>query len=106
MPISEEQVREAEDKYGRVAHVKGSGGTWEILLRKPTRPEYRMFRSKSKNPNTEADAQEDLVRLLSLAPPRGPELDALLDEWPAIPEACSKALLHLMGLQVEQDTGL
>ncbi len=103
--ISEDQVKELETKHGRVAHLKGYGSPppWELVLRKPSRQEYRAFRAKSHNPQTLPDAQEDLVRCCSVLPPRGPDLDALLEEWPGIPEAAGKAITRLTGMAVSDD---
>jgi len=99
--LSKEQLDQIEEKYKRVAHLKGKGEPppWEMVLRKPTRAEYKMFRSQTHNPAQVADAQEMLVRKLCVFPV---DVDALIEEWPGIPEACGKAIQHLTGLETEE----
>lgn len=103
--VTEEQLKDLEAKHVRIAHLKGVGtpAPWELVIRKPTRQEYRAFRAKSHNPNTLPDAQEDLVRCCAVYPPRGLELDALLEDWPGIPEAASRAITRLTGMAVADD---
>lgn len=101
MAVTEEQLKELETKYGRVAHVKGANGAWEIVLRKPKRLEYKSFRANAHNPVAKADAQEALVRQLIVVPEKG-EIDALLDDWCGIPEACTKAIEQLSGVATDE----
>lgn len=106
--VTKETLDELETKHKRIAHLKGKedeeGKTpWEIVIRRPTRAEYKQYRSQSHNQASVADAQEILVRKIAVYPV-GTDLDALLDEWPAIPEACGKALASLTGLAVGEDT--
>ncbi len=101
--IGQKEIQEFEDKYKRIAHVKGKGEPppWEIVLRKPTRAEYKQFRSQNHNDAVKADSQEILIRKLAIYP-TVEQLDALLDDYPAIPEACGDALRHLAGLAVDE----
>jgi len=101
--ITQEELDKLEATHGRIAHLRGKGGTWEIVLRKPNRAEYKQFRSRSNNPELAPDAQEQLARQCVVYPSRD-AFDALLEEWPAIPEAASKAFSNLMGLAVEADS--
>lgn len=104
MAITKEEVAKFEEQHKRVAHLKGSGdpAPWEIVIRKPTRIEYKQFRSMSHNPAQVAEAQEILVRKISVFP-TGEALDALLEDWPGIPEACGKAVSHLSGISAQED---
>lgn len=99
--LTEDQIKELEAAHRRVAHVYARD-QWEVVFRAPTRAEYKRFRSEINNPNTSADAQEKLARTCVVYPTRE-AFDALLEEWPAIPEACSKAFSRLMGLTAEED---
>lgn len=101
--LSDEQLSELEAKHKRVARVRSKDGEWEIVLRRPTRAEYKQFRTRSHNPGTVADAQETLARQCVVYPSRE-AFDALLEEWPAIPEAASGAFSRLMGLAIDDDS--
>lgn len=103
--LSPEDLTELETKYVRIAHLKGKGEPppWEVVLRKPTRAEYKMYRSNMNNPAAKSDAQENMFRATCVFPPRGSPQDALLDDYPAIPEACGDAFANLLGLEVAID---
>jgi hypothetical protein len=55
------------------------------------------------NPAQAADAQEILARQCCVFPD-GDAFDALLEEWPAIPESASEAFSDLLGLAIDQDS--
>jgi hypothetical protein len=95
--ITEEKIAELESTHKRVAVVTCAEGEWQVAFRKPSRAEYKRFRSSINDPQLSADATEQLARTLVVYPSRE-AFDALLEEWPAIPEASSKALLRLMGM--------
>jgi hypothetical protein len=115
--LTEEQIAELDAKHGRTAMVRSPGrgpdkkggdpvppGTdWEVIFRKPRSAEYKRFRAANHNPALIADAQETLARQTVVYP--SPEaFNALLEEWPAIPEAASKAFAHLMGLTADESS--
>lgn len=107
MGVTKEQLDEFETKHKRIAHLKGKEDPdgsvpWEIVIRKPSRAEYKQYRSMSHNQAQVADAQEILVRKIAVFP-IGDALDALIEDWPAIPEACGKALASLTGLSAQDD---
>lgn len=106
MSVTKEILDELEVKHKRIAHLKGKSDDgappWEIVIRKPSRAEYKQYRAQSHNQATVADAQEILVRKIAVYP-TGDALEALLDDWPAIPEACGKALGALTGLSAAED---
>jgi hypothetical protein len=102
MLITEERIKELEAAHGTIAHVRGANGQWEVVLRKPKRAEYKVFRSMSTRPETKADAQENLVRRLMVEPADPKAIDALLEDWVGIPEACTKALYDLTGMTAEE----
>lgn len=99
--LTEEAIKELETTHKRVAHLHDVGGEWEIVLRKPTRPEYKHFRAMI-NGAQASDAQEMLVRKLCVYPDRE-TFDALLEDWPGIPEACGAAIKSLTGMSASED---
>ena len=108
MMISAEDLAKLEADHKRVALVKSFDKTpdgepeWCVVYKKPNRGQYKQFRSRINNESLAPDATEQLARALVVYP--SPEaFDALLEEWPAIPEASSKALLRLMGMAAEPD---
>jgi hypothetical protein len=115
MPLSKDQLAELEEKHGRIAHVVGKAvssfrepakaptPSWEVVYRRPRRAEYKLFRANANNPARKADALEILARQCVVHPP--PEaFDALLDEYPAIAEASSDALMDLTSMSAD-DSG-
>jgi hypothetical protein len=101
MALSEEQIQEFEQKHGKVAHCKAKSGAWEAVFRKPTRPEYKRWRSQTANEATRADAQEILLTSCVVYPERV-AFQALLDQYPAIPETCGTAVGKLLDCEVEE----
>lgn len=101
--LSDEDIKKLEAEHKRVAHLRGKNGEWEVVFRKPSRAEYKRFRASSHNKDMAADAQETLARQCVVYPSRE-AFDALLEDWPAIPEAASNAFSRLMGLAVEDDS--
>ena len=100
--LTEDQLKELESTHKRIAHIRAKDGEWEVVFRKPTRAEYKRFRSSINDPQNAADAAEQLARQCVVYPTRE-AFDALLEDWPAIPEASSKAFLRLVGMSVEAD---
>lgn len=87
-------------RIGVVTHHDSK--SWCVVLRKPTRAEYKRFRSWINQPQKSDIAQEQLFKDTVVFPAKG-EIEALLDEWPGIPEACGKMLAELAGMSaVEQ----
>lgn len=101
--LSKEEIEQLEATHKRIAVVRSVDGEWCVVYKKPTRAQYKQFRSRNHDENQVADAAEQLARQLVVYP--SPEaFDALLEEWPAIPEASSKALLRLMGMSTAPDS--
>jgi len=109
MGITPERLLELDAKHGRIAHVKSNHlvdpladvpvPRWEVVLRKPNRAEYKAFRAMApKSP----DAQENLVRQIMVEPEGATAIDALINDWPGIPEACTEALYQLTGMTAEE----
>ncbi len=96
--ITIEQVEELQKTHGRVVHVKGEG--WEAVFRKPKRVEYKRFRAMLFS-DAKADAAEWLALATVVVPERA-ALDALLEDYPGIPEAASKALTQIAGITIDE----
>ena len=100
--LSQEDITKLESEHRRIAVVRAADGEWQVVYKKPTRAQYKQFRSRINNETLAPDATEQLARQLVVYPT--PEaFDALLEEWPGIPEASSKALLRLTGMASEPD---
>lgn len=102
--LTKDQIDKFEVEHKRIAYLKGNGDppAWEVVLRKPTRAEYKRFRAMSHNPSQVSDAQEVLARSTVVYPTRE-AFDALLEEWPGIPEAAGKAFTELSGIAHQED---
>lgn len=104
--LSPEQLAELEQKHGRIGVVSHPDDkSWVVVLRKPKRAEYKMFRAHANNPQHAPDSQENLLKQTCVwSYPTA--LDPLLEEWPGIPEACGKTLAMLAGMSgLEQGKG-
>ena len=105
--ITPEQIQALEETHKRVAHVHssrsvGDGGRqweWEIVVRVPTRPEYKAWRAKLHGDGA-SDATEQLLRRVTVEPK---DVDALLDLGPGRAEAAIPALRAMCGLDAEHD---
>lgn len=75
---------------------------WEIVIRKPERKDYKLFRSNAQRPERKDMAQEILLRSCLVSPPIS-SFDKLLDAYPGIPEApsVSEALAEATGMASE-----
>jgi len=99
--LSDQEIAELKSTHGRIAHVVGKGNAWEVVFRKPTRAEYKKFKADAANPARQSDAQEMLARSIVVHPSRE-AFDALLEDYPAIPEASSSAIAELVGFGTEE----
>jgi hypothetical protein len=97
--ISQEKLDALETQYKRIGVVTHPDGkSWAVVLRKPTRSEYKLFKANANNANTQSEAQEKLFKGTCVLPEGQPAIDALLEDWPGIPEACSKTFQMLAGM--------
>jgi hypothetical protein len=76
-----------EENPAGIVHLIGTGNKWECVFRAPRRAEYKMFRANCHNDARKADANEVLAKQCCVYPPSRDAFDALLDVFPAIPEA-------------------
>ena len=106
--ISQEEIDKLETDHKRIAVVRSSEKDangqpeWAVVYKRPDRATYKLFRAQINNETLAPEATERLARKLVVYPSTD-AFEALLEEWPAIPEASSKALLRLMGMQAEPD---
>lgn len=75
-----------EQNPGGIVHLVGAGDRYECVFRTPTRAEYKMFRANLHNDARKADANEVLAMQVVVHPSRE-AFGALLDRFPAIPDA-------------------
>jgi hypothetical protein len=100
--LTQEELAKLKADHADIWHIIGKNDAWEIVFKKPSRPQYKMFRANNQNPARKADAQEILLRECIVFPLRE-RFDELLNKYPAIPEAeaVSEALVEAMGLEGE-----
>jgi hypothetical protein len=99
--LSPEDLSKLETEHKRIAHVIGKNAAWEVVIRKPTRPEFKRFKSMAMNPAQQADALEHMIRTIVVYPSRA-AFDALLEDYPAIPAAFDAQLAELTGAAVDE----
>ncbi len=98
-PPSDEQIAALEATHGRIGVMAHSDDkSWVVVLRKPNGGEYKRFRAQSVDTAQRAMAQERLFTSTCVYPSTPAEVQALLDEWPGIPEACGSLLMSLAGM--------
>lgn len=99
--LSKDELQELETKYKRIARIADRDGAWEVVMRKPTHAEYKRFRAQLHNEQQKPDAAENLARVCVVHPSRE-QFDALLEDYPAIGDACGNALGELAGFTADQ----
>lgn len=92
--LTKEQLDALEATHGEIIHVLGSKDKsdvprWEVVLRKPKRSEWKRARAMFHNPAQVSEANETIVRMCAVYPIDA-ALDALLEKYPACPEAIAK----------------
>lgn len=87
--LTKDDLDEFRTKYPQgIVHIVGKDNRYECVFRAPTRSEYKMFRANAHNDTRKADANETLARQCVVHPSKD-AFEALLDKFPAIPEALS-----------------
>ena len=99
--LTEEQITELRTKHGRIAHVVGEDDEWEVVIKAPTRDQYFALKAALQDDAQKPKAQEQLFRMILVHPPIA-EVDALLQNFPAIPDACSDDILKLLGAKAKK----
>lgn len=94
-----EQIAELEAKHHDITVAAGPTDDdgepiyWAVL-RKATRAEYVRWRALNSNPETEPGAQEQLFRMVCV----WPDVEDLLNRFPAAAEYYGKVLQRMVGL--------
>ena len=101
--ITNEQLEELRSKYKRVARIvakakPGDEPMWEVVIRKPSRGEYSRCKTQIHDPERAPVAYDALFRQICVSPLAGDAIDALLEDFPGIPEACIEAIHELAGV--------
>lgn len=96
-----DKLREANPNG--IVHLVGAGGRYECVFRTPTRAEYKMFRAAIHNDARKSDANETIA-LQTVVYPTRDAFDALLNTFPAIPEALASNddFKAMVGITVEE----
>lgn len=102
--LTRDEIEKFQADYPGCVHLVGKGNTWECVFRAPKRAEYKLFRANAHNSARIADANEVLAMQTVVFPPSRELFDALLDRFPAIPEALAQdeAFRALTGVSVEE----
>ncbi len=102
--ITDQQYAELEAKYGEdLARVQSDAldkegfPRFEVVLRKPSGPEYKQYRAQVHNDQRAPEALEILVRRIMVVP-SGDGIEALFEKWPGIAEKCRNATYALLGI--------
>lgn len=111
--LTAEKIEELRALHGRIEVVEGrkpaaTAGNpdpatpWAVVYKKPSRATYKRFRAMSHRPESIADAQEMLARACCVWPETAAGFDALLEDFPGIPEGSGKALGDLAGMSADE----
>jgi hypothetical protein len=100
--MEKENLEELRAKHGRVEHIEAEDGAWEVVIRAPTRQQYTAFKHALQDEVQKPRAVEMLFRAICVHPSEPAELDKLLDDFPAIPEACSDEIMALLGAKAKK----
>jgi hypothetical protein len=75
----------------------------EVVFRKPTRDECKMFRRNLHDPRVSAEAQELLCRAIVVYPSRD-GFDSILNDFPLLCDApkVSEAIMRLTGMAAQE----
>lgn len=113
MPIDEQTLESLKAKHGSVLHLKffdpndereekDRTPAAEIVVKRPSRAAYKRWRSMIVDDAKKADAVETLMKD-AVVHPTLPEWEAMLDEYPALPETFGGEVLKLLGANTKAD---
>lgn len=77
--------------------VTGRNADWTIIIRPPTRMEFKMWKTNTRDQAHSWEATSILVSQTVVYPPQD-KFQELLAKWPGIPEACSGAIAELTSM--------
>jgi hypothetical protein len=96
--FSDEALAAARAQHGEVTELSASGVS--VLVRAPSRGEYKRFRSDSFDAAKRSDAVERLCRACVVAPDAA-TFDRILDARPALADVFGARVLELAGATAE-----
>ena len=98
--LTEEQLAKLDAEHGDIIYVTDPA---EVVFRKPTRIECKMFRKNLHDPKVASDAQEMLCRQIVVYPTRE-GFDAILERYPLLCDApkVSDAIMRLTGMAASE----
>lgn len=97
--LSEEKIQELKNKYGKHFAVVDMGEDLEVAIRAPKRSEWKMFTEGAFDGGKKTiEAAETLVRTCLVYPE---DVNALMDEYPALYQTLVKPLGELAGNREE-----
>ena len=95
MPIDPKIIEEAKAKGDEITQFSQDG--IEVLVKPPTRPQWKRFRALIADEKRRPDALEQLLRDC-LVYPGLTDLDAILEKKPGLAESFGGSLVELAGL--------
>jgi hypothetical protein len=102
--LTPEELQKLKDANPKgVIHMRGKGDRWECVFRTPKRSaEFKPYKARLHNPAQISDAIELLARQIVIHPSHE-AFDAMLEDFPAIPEALAnnEDFQALVGISTE-----
>jgi hypothetical protein len=100
LSLTEEKIAELKERHGEgqlVAITVDSSTGEQVVIRRPSRAEWKKFRAHGSDDKRRQHAPENLVRECSVFPDVD-RLNALLDRYPGLVETLTIELVQLAGM--------
>lgn len=98
MPLNPETIANLKEKHSDIYLLEA--GEHEVVVRPPTRGEYRRFRAMATDDRKKPEAVETLLRDCVLYP-ESAEIERLLEKKPALADIFGGKVLELAGATEE-----
>lgn len=104
MALEQSEIDAAKAAHPNSAKVSLLDGEVQVLVRRPSRPEWKTYRQAalSADASKNAQAAEILFQCCCILPDKS-GLKTLLDEHPAVVESCLPVLAKMAGLDTRAD---
>ena len=101
--VSDEQLAAAKALHPEAVRVTVLGSI-QVVVRPPTRVEWRIFRQAANSPSIDkqVSADEQLFALCCAAPDKA-AVQALIDRWPALPSSVAPVISKLAGFDAKAE---
>jgi len=101
--LTEAELSKIEETYPKAIRITDSENTYEVVVRPPTRPEVKRYRSRLRDPMWAAEAVEELITS-AVVYPDVKAFQALLDEHPLLCEGIGNMpeVAKMLGLATRQ----